>query len=116
MQTDELFKAGVVAAILDAQPERALKLLSEHFHVDEPAIRVGVVKGRSRGVRAVYSRRRKEIFAARREYLYDPYTVLHEFYHHLRYVGAEHKGTERYADSFARNFVESYIRLRNKKQ
>jgi len=67
-----------------------------------------VVKGRSKGVLAVYSANRKEILAARREYLYDPFTILHEFYHHLRYFGGEHRGTEKYADRFATNFIQSY--------
>ena len=113
-ELDDAFKAKVVAAILDAHPEKALALLSEHFHLDEPAIRVGVVKGRSKRVRAVYLRGRKEIIAAKREYLYDPFTVLHEFYHHLRYIGGEQRGTEKYADRFALGFVEAYIRSRLK--
>jgi len=102
------FKAGVVAAILDSEPERALAILSKHFRVDEPTIRVGVVKRHSRDVRAVYTAKRKEILAAKREYLYDPFTVLHEFYHHLRSFGDEHRGTEKYADKFALDFIRAY--------
>ena len=101
-------KARVVALILDSDPEQALSLLSEHFHVEEPTIRVGVVKKHSRDVRAVYTPKRKEILAARREYLSDPFTVLHEFYHHLRSFGGEHRGTERHADIFAIDFVRAY--------
>jgi hypothetical protein len=69
---------------------------------------VGVVKGRSKGVQAVYSANRKEILAAKREYLYDPFTILHEFYHHLRYFGGEHRGTEKHADRFAIEFIQAY--------
>ena len=67
-----------------------------------------MVKGRSKGVQAVYSANRKEILAAKREYLYDPFTILHEFYHHLRYFGGEHRGTEKHADRFAIEFIQAY--------
>jgi hypothetical protein len=70
-----------------------------------------VVKGRTKGVLAVYVARRREILAARREYLYDPFTILHEFYHHLRYFDNDHRGTERYADRFATDFIRAYQAL-----
>jgi hypothetical protein len=108
---EEQFRASVVAAILDTSPEHALDLLCEHYRVERPKLRVGVVKGRSKGVLAVYSANRREILAARREYLYDPFTILHEFYHHLRYFGGEHRGTEKYADRFALEYIESYRRV-----
>ena len=102
------FKAKIVASILDSNPELALATLSSHFNVEEPTIRVGVVKRHSRDVRAVYTPRKKEILASKREYLYDPFTVLHEFYHHLRSFGDEHRGTERHADNFALDFIRAY--------
>ncbi len=71
-------------------------------------MRIGVVNGRNKGVQAVYVSRRKEILAARREFLYDPFTILHEFYHHLRYFGPDHRGTEKYADRFAIDFINAY--------
>nr|MDO8098829.1 hypothetical protein [Candidatus Njordarchaeota archaeon] len=41
--------------------------------------------------------------------LMDPFTVLHEFYHHVRFrLGGLYRGTERNANEFARNFIESY--------
>ncbi len=102
------FKAKVVASILDSNPELALAALAKRFHVEEPTIRVGVVKRHSRDVRAVYSPRKKEILAAKRDYLYDPFTILHEFYHHLRSFGDEHRGTEKHADKFALDFIRAY--------
>jgi hypothetical protein len=105
---EERFRALVVATILDSDPERALDLLCDHYKVERPKLGVGVVKGRSKGVLAVYSANRKEILAAKREYLYDPFTILHEFYHHLRYFGGVHRGTEKYADRFAIDFIEAY--------
>ena len=63
---------------------------------------------------AVYSPNRKEILAAKREYLYDPFTILHEFYHHLRQFAGEHRGTEKHADRFAVDFIEAYRRVATK--
>ncbi|MDA4136901.1 MAG: hypothetical protein OK449_07915 [Thaumarchaeota archaeon] len=97
-----------MSTILDSNPDLALDLLCEYYRVERPKLGVGVVKGRSKGVQAVYSARRKEILAARREFLYDPFTILHEFYHHLRYFGDDHKGTEKYADKFAIDFIRAY--------
>lgn len=108
------FKAAIVATILNSEPEKAVSVLSERFGISEPRMGVGVVKGRSKGVRAVYSGKRKEILAAKREFLYDPFTVLHEFYHHLRSFGGEHRGTEKYADRFASEFIEAYNRVPSK--
>jgi len=110
-QPPEEFKALIVATILDTDPERALDMLCEYYKVDRPRLSVGVVKGRSRGVQAVYTASRKEILAANREYLYDPFTILHEFYHHLRYHGTRHRGTEKYADKFAEGFILAYNRV-----
>lgn len=89
----------------------ALDLLCEYYRVERPRLRVGVTKGRTKGVLAVYVARRKEILAARRESLYDPFTILHEFYHHLRYFGDDHRGTEKYADRFAADFIRAYRTL-----
>ena len=100
-----------MANILDSKPEKALELLSEHYRVDLPKLGVGVVKGRSKGVLAVYSANRKEILAARQEYLYDPFTMLHEFYHHLRYFAGHHRGTEKNADRFALDYIAAYRRV-----
>lgn len=97
-----------MSTILDSNPHLALDLLCEYYRVETPRLRIGVVKGRTKGVQAVYSARRKEILAARREFLYDPFTILHEFYHHLRYFGDDHRGTEKYADKFAIDFIRAY--------
>jgi len=85
-------------------------MLSEHYHVDLPRLGVGVVKGRSKGVLAVYSPDRKEILAVSQEYLYDPFTMLHEFYHHLRQFAGKHRGTEKNADKFALDYIAAYKR------
>ncbi len=101
-------KAYVVALILDSKTEEAVKVLSRWYKVSIPKLGVGVVEGRTKGVAAVYAQRRKEILAAKREYLYDPFVMIHEFYHHLRSVSGKHRGTEKQADKFAMEFIAAY--------
>ncbi len=103
-------KASVVALILDTKTEDALDLLSKWYKVRVPKLGVGVVEGKTKGVAAVYSLRRKEILAASRDYLYDPFVMIHEFYHHLRSASGRHRGTEKDADRFALDFIEAYRR------
>ncbi len=86
-------------------------MLCEHYHVERPRLGVGTTKGRSKGVLAVYSANRKEILAVSQEYLYDPFVMLHEFYHHLRYFAGHHRGTEKNADRFALDFIAAYKRV-----
>jgi hypothetical protein len=105
---EEAFKALVVATILDTRTEEAIQLLCKHYRVSVPRLKVGVVEGRTKGVAAVYSLERKEILAAKMEYLYDPFVMIHEFYHHLRSVSGKHRGTEKQADKFASGFVTAY--------
>jgi hypothetical protein len=108
-EPDEVkFKAKVVATILDSRTEEALKMLCGHYKVSVPRLGIGVVEGRTKGVAAVYSVGRKEILAARREYFYDPFVMIHEFYHHLRSASGKHRGTEKQADKFALGFIEAF--------
>ncbi|MBI3840391.1 MAG: hypothetical protein HY297_00290 [Thaumarchaeota archaeon] len=110
IQSEEAMKTSVVALILDKRPEDAIEVLCKWFRVRRPKLGVGVVEGRTKGVAAVYSVRRKEILAARREYLYDPFVIVHEFYHHLRSRSGKHRGTEKQADRFALDFIAAYQR------
>jgi hypothetical protein len=109
--SEEEMKASVVAMILDSRTEEALDLLSKWYRIERPRLGVGVVEGRTKGVAAVYSLRRKEILAAKREYLYNPFVMIHEFYHHLRSRSGRHRGTEKEADRFAIDFIKTYQRL-----
>lgn len=86
-------------------------MLSDRYRVSRPRLLVGVLEGRTKGVAAVYSVRRREILAARREFLYDPFVIIHEFYHHLRSTSGKHRGTEKQADEFAKAFLESHRRV-----
>ncbi len=109
--SEEEFKASVVFLILNSKTEEAIGALSRKYRVEKPRLGVGVVEGKTKGVAAVYSLRRKEILAARREYLYDPFVMIHEFYHHLRSTGGRHRGTEKQADKFSEDFIAAYHRV-----
>ncbi len=104
-------KAAVVALILDSKTEEALDILSRWYRISRPRLTIGVVEGRTKGVAAVYSTRRREILAANREYFYNPFVMIHEFYHHLRSRSGRHRGTEKDADKFAMEFIAAHRRL-----
>ncbi len=108
MMDEEQMKATVVALILDSKPEDAIALLSSWYRISRPRMGIGVVEGKTKGVAAVYLQSRKEILAARREYMYEPFVLIHEFYHHLRSVSGRHRGTEKQADKFALDFIATY--------
>ena len=108
MDAEYRMKASVVALILDSKTEEAIGVLSRWYRVAEPRLGVGVFEGRTKGVAAVYSQGRKEILAAKREFLYDPFVMIHEFYHHLRSTSGKHRGTEKQADKFALEFIAAY--------
>jgi len=114
--SEEELKAYVVATILDSKPEDAIEALCEWYRVERPRLGVGVVEGRTKGVAAVYSVKRREILAARREFLYDPFVIIHEFYHHLRSRSGRHKGTEKQADRFAAEFIGAYERASTRRR
>jgi hypothetical protein len=104
-QEDLRFQEKVVRLILvDKQPEKALDLLSEHYRVERPLLRIGLPRGEKRAL-GCYVHREKTIYISNSKYLYDPYVLIHEFYHHLRNVGGKHRGTERHAKDFALSFL-----------
>jgi len=111
---DLLFKAEVVEKIVRGSPEEALKMLCKYYRVELPRIQVGAVKGRSGDTLGVYVSRRRTIYVRSSDLLYDPFVVIHEFYHHLRTRLKKHRGTERHADTFAREFIQAYRRVRSK--
>lgn len=109
MSLEANFEAFVVWLILNGRVEEALELLAKHFGVDVPKIRVGLPKGRRKNVFGCYVANKETICVLNSDTLKEPFVVLHEFYHHLRTVrGVKHKGTERYANEFAREFIQSY--------
>jgi hypothetical protein len=106
---EQKFKALIVYLILNGKTEKALEMLAEHYSVEVPKLKVGLPKGRGRKTLGCYSARSKTISVLNSDVLKDPFIILHEFYHHLRMaLDAKHKGTERYADEFSREFIKAY--------
>lgn len=59
-----------------------------------------------------YVPRRKTIYAATSNELRDSRVILHEFYNHLRSSQeGRSRGTEKYADRFAIEFIQAYFRI-----
>jgi len=104
---EQVFKARVVQLILKKESEEALEALSQHYRVGVPGLRVGMPK-RSGSKAGCYVSGTKTIHVASSDKLYDPFVILHEFYHHLRMQGGKHRGTERYANRFAEEYIAAY--------
>ena len=102
-----LFKAKVVYLILSKDTEESLEMLSRHYEVEEPKLRVGMPKRYSKNP-ACYVAKTRTIHVSCREILWNPHVILHEFYHHLRRETDAHGGIEKYADRFAKNYIEAY--------
>ena len=107
LATDFLFKASVVQMILVRDGSAAIGVLSRHYGVDEPLLKVGMPKGHSGNV-GCYVSKTKTIHVVNQEYLENPFVILHEFYHHLRTRSGEHRGNEKYANRFAEEFIEAF--------
>ena len=91
---------------MDKRPEDALDALCSHYRVEKPGLRIGLPKGEKRAL-GCYVHRDRTIYMSSEEYLFDPYVLIHEFYHHLRHVGGKHRGTERHARDFALGFLKN---------
>ena len=104
---DLMFKAKVVNLILSKDTEEALQLLSQRYEVAKPNLRVGMPKRHSKKP-ACYAAKRRTIHVSDREVLHNPHVVLHEFYHHLRNSKNAQRGTEKYAQRFAENYLQAY--------
>jgi len=107
LRDDLKFKALIVHLILNSKVEEALRLLSKHYEISTPKIKIGMPKGHVKNA-ACYVRKTKTIHFSRRETLNNPLIVLHEFYHHLRNITDWHSGIEKNADKFAESFLEAY--------
>ena len=107
MLTKEVFRAKIVYLILSKDTNEALKLLSSHYEVAEPKIKVGMPKRYSKNP-ACYVAKNRTIHVSHRDVLWSPHIILHEFYHHLRHVTNAQGGIEKYADNFAKNYVQAY--------
>lgn len=110
MTDEELFRAKIVHLILSKKTEEALECLSQYYHLATPKLKVGMPKGHGKNA-GCYIASKKAIHISNRNNLYNPYLILHEFYHHLRTHNLKHRGTEKYADKFAKDYVEAYKKL-----
>jgi hypothetical protein len=111
---DEMMQAKIVHMILTKRTEQALQTLSSLYHVKPPSIAVGTVKGKRRTAYAVYVPKERKIYAMNSDIFYNPFVILHEFYHHLRTQGGPQRGTERHANLYAKGFIDSYRRVVSK--
>ena len=108
---DDLTKAQIVRMILEKQTEKALEKLSEFYHVTSPQIVVGTIKGKRRTVYALYVQKERKIYALNSDIFFNPFVVLHEYYHHIRTKLGVHRGSERNANKFAQEFVNAYKKI-----
>ena len=102
---DTSWKTEVVRLIRRGRPEEALELLSQKYGVKPPWLRIGTVKGRRKAA-GCYVAKERTIYLSSAEMVCEPYVVLHEFYHHLRFMEGEFSGSEKHAEKFAKEFLE----------
>lgn len=108
VELDEESMARIVQKILDKNTEQALSDLSDLFKICPPEIVVGTIKGKRKTVYAVYVQNENRIYAMNSEIFYNPFVILHEFYHHLRSRGGVHRGSEKNANLYAKRFIDAY--------
>lgn len=107
--TELLFKALTVSLILNARVEQAIELLAKRYKTATPRIQVGIPRSHGKCVCGCYTGKNQTIYVRDNEILKEPFVILHEFYHHMRTsVDKKHRGTERYANTFAKEFIEAY--------
>ena len=99
--------------ILDKKTEEALQNLRRFYKVTPPGITVGTIKGKRKTVYAAYVQRESKIYCINSEVFYNPFIVLHEFYHHIRTRSGIHRGSEKYANMYAKSFIDSYKKITN---
>ncbi len=105
---DDLTKAKIVFMILNKKTEEALQHLSKFYNTTPPEIVVGTIKGKRKTVYAVYVQKEAKIYAINSDVFYNPFVILHEFYHHIRTKGGIHRGSEKNANRYAKSFIDAY--------
>jgi hypothetical protein len=108
---DEKSMARIVQKILNKDTEQALSDLSDLYNIRPPQIVVGTIKGKRKTVYAVYVQNENRIYAMNSDIFYNPFVVLHEFYHHLRSRVGVHRGSEKNANMYANRFVDAYSKV-----
>lgn len=110
-ELDEKFKARIVQMILDKETERALLILCKFYKISPPKIAVGTIKGKRKTVYAVYVQNESKIYCMNSDVFYNPFIIIHEFYHHLRTIAGLHRGSEKHANKYAKGFIDSYNKI-----
>jgi len=110
-----MFKAKVVWLISNGQAEEALEQLAAHYKVKVPKLIVGLPKRHKKNVLGCYNAKSNTIAVLNSDVLKEPFTILHEFYHCIRTdLDVKHKGTEKYANEFAIEFIQAYQAVANR--
>lgn len=109
---DAGLRAYAVLLILQGETEKALEILSEHYGIPTPMLRIGLPRRHARALGCYDPRRRLICLRSSREY-HDPFVVLHEFYHHLRSAKAEFAGSEKNADRYALESIQLCLHIYN---
>jgi hypothetical protein len=112
-ELNDTFKAYIVQLIIDKKTEQAIESLSQLYEIKPPQIVVGTIKGKRRTVYAVYVQRECKIYCINSDIFYNPFIIMHEFYHHLRTTAGVHRGSEKHANLYARDFIDSYNTIIN---
>ncbi len=96
----------IIQMIREGEAKQALAMLAEKYGVNPPRLRIGTVKGR-RKVLGCYIPRKGIIYVSTSEIMMEPFVVLHEFYHHLRSSEGKFGRSEKHAEKFATEFLQS---------
>ncbi len=109
IHNDDIDKPKIVRLILNQDTEEALSILAENYKVNVPKLKVGLPKGHKTNTLGCYTPKDQTILLLNSDVVGNPFVILHEFYHHIRTtIGKKHKGNERNADQFARDFIQEY--------
>ncbi len=104
-------RAYAVELILEGEAEEALALLSRYYGVARPGLVVGLPKRHKRAYGCYDPVKRLICVRSSAEYR-NPFVVLHEFYHHLRFFFGKHRGTEKGADRYALESIRYYLSIK----
>ncbi len=110
-EPDEKFKASIVQMILNRETERSLSILCKFYKISPPQITVGTIKGKRKTVYAIYVQNESKIYCMNSDIFYNPFIIIHEFYHHLRTIAGFHRGSEKHANKYAKGFIDSYNKV-----
>jgi hypothetical protein len=104
------FKPLAVWLIINGKTEEALDLLAQSYKVNVPKLEVGLPKKHKIKAYGCYTAKNQTIYVQNSDVLFNPFVIIHEFYHHLRSKGVDkmHRGTEGNADKFAVDFILQY--------